>query len=420
MKKAFKQYITYLSIVTTIFFSPKLFASDYNLPFVNTSGLGNLYSGWATEANDASTMATNPAGLTKIQNKQFVASGIGLFGSAKFSGSANTIPTLSANETGTASTKLRGFLPALYYAMPKNNFVWGIGVNIPFALGTNYAKDSIVRYAATRTQIVVFDFMPAIGFKLSNKLAAGIGLDIDRMAFTVNHMYGFPFSTPDSELQNHLSGWGYGFHAGLLYDWTEATRVGINYNSQIMIHTTGDSKVFSTTSTVRTTNQKASAALPTLTQLSIQHQINNRWTIMGTLFYTHWSSFKQLTLKNTMLPSGSTFALTIPFEYHDTFDYSIGTNFAATEKLTLRAGLEYLNTPSNDHDRSPPDPIGAATIVAIGGHYQQNKQIGYDFGYGHSFFKQTKINYLTPIAFATGHSTQNSNVLGIQLTWNMV
>ena len=121
-----------------------------------------------------------------------------------------------------------------------------------------------------------------------------------------------------------------------------------------------------------------------------------------------------------MQPSGVTAPVTIPFEYHNTFDYSLGVNFKANEKWTLRTGLQLMTTPSNDHDRSIQDPIGKATIVGIGAHYQANKNLGVDLGYAHSFFENTKINYSTSIAFATGHSEQNSNVVGAQITWDFV
>lgn len=421
MKGKFKKSMACVSLSVLSALSAQSYASDYNLPFVNTSGLGNMYAGWASSAEDASTTYTNPAGLTKIQNKQLVLSAIDLSGVSRFRGTANTIPSLSPTMSGTAASHLGGFLPGIYFAMPvAQNLVFGYGQTIPFALGTNYPKNSVVRYAATRSQIVVMDFTPSIGFKITNKLSAGIGLDFERMAFTLNAMKGFPLSVPDAEGQSHLAGWGYGFHAGLLYDMNQATRIGINYNSQVMVHTTGDSESFTPTTIYRTKSQKASAPLPTLVQLSVQHDFNPALTAMATVFYTHWSSFQQLTLKNTMQPSGALMPVTIPFEYHDTFDYSIGLNYKTNEKLTLKAGAQLLSTPSNNRDRSLPDPVGTATIVAFGAHYQQNKQYGYDFGYAHSFFSQTAINHMTPLEYASGHSNQSTNIVGMQFTWNIV
>jgi long-chain fatty acid transport protein len=421
MNRDVKPYLKGISLIATTLISTPVLASDFNLPFVNAAGLGNMYAATASSAEDASTGSTNPAGLVKIHNKQFVGSAVGLIGNTTFKGTSNTIPSFTPNMTGTAKSQLRGLLPGIYFAAPFRNVVLGLGVNIPFALGTSYPKNSVVRYAATRSQVVVSDIIPSIGVQINEKLSVGAGLDIDRLAFTLNHEFGFPLSIPtDSEQQNHLSGWGYGFHAGVLYDFTPATRVGFNYASQVMVNTTGDSEAFPLSGEVRTTGQRANVSLPALAQLSAQHHITDRLTVMGTIFYTHWSCLQQLTLKKSMLPNGQTTSITIPFGYHNTLDYALGLTFKTNDKFTLKTGVQFLNTPSNNRDRSLPDPVGKATVVAIGGHYQQNKQFGYDIGYAHSFFYQTHINSVTPIYFVSGHSNQSTNLLGVQVTWDIV
>jgi long-chain fatty acid transport protein len=420
MKRKFKTPLRHLCLIMLSSFAAQAQASDFNIPFISTSGLGDMYAGWAVSATDASTAFTNPAGLTKIHNMQLVGSLIGLQGYSQFRGTANTIPSTTPVMSGTASTQIRAFIPTLYFAMPiARNAVLGFSQNTPFALGTSYPTDSVVRYAATRSHILVMDVGPSIGFKITDKLSGGIGLDFDRMTFTLNQMKGFPTSVPDAQGQNHLTGWGYGFHAGLLYDITQATRVGIDYNSQVMFHTTGDSESFTPTGTFRTTNQRSSAALPTLTQLSIQQDINPRLTVLGTAFYSNWRTFNQLTMRNTMQPNGTTMAIAIPFEYHNTFDYSVGLNFKMNPQLILKTGVQILNTPSNNRDRSVPDPIGSAIVFAFGAHYQQSNRFGYDMAYAHSFFKQTAINHTAPLEFASGNSNQATNILGLQITWNI-
>jgi long-chain fatty acid transport protein len=392
------------------------YASDFNLPFVNASQLGNLYSGWAAEAVDASTAYTNPAGLVKIQNKQLVLAGDGLFGSTRFQGTGT--PSVS----GSASSKLRAFLPSFYFSYPvSERLVLAFSETVPFGLGTNYPKDGVTRYSATRTQVAVIDVGPSFGLKLNDHLSVGAGLDIEHISFTINSMYGSPLSVPDSEGQNHENGWGWGAHAGVLLQPLPTTRIGLNYVSQVVMRTHGDSMVFLPTGNVySTSSQRSSASLPALVQLSLYHELTPQLALMGTVFYTNWSAFSYIVMQKTMLPSGSTTAVTMPFEYHNTFDYSIGLNYKATEKWTLKTGFEILNTPINRRDRSPADPIGSAKIAAIGVHYQQNVALGYDLAYCHSFFNQTAINQTTPLITLAGNSRQNTNVVGLQVTWDMV
>lgn len=420
MPKIFKSFIT-MSIAAI---SLPTFASDFSLPFINAAGLGTAYADWATSADDATVAYSNPAALTKFHHQQVVFAPLFLTGSTKFTGTTKTPPyplppfgTLS----GSASSRLWGIFPNLAYAVPINDrFVFGISETTPFALGTNYSKDSIVRYTATRSKIVVVDLSPSVGYKVSDQLSLGLGLDVNRLAFTLNSMFGPPISVPDSESQNNLYAWGYGWHAGILYQALSCTRIGLSFNSMTMFHSTGNSQVFSPFGAFRTTNQKSNAALPARTQLSIHQDIDPRWAVMGTVFYTNWSTLDKITLKRVILPGGATIPVTIPLNYHNTFDYSLGATYKATDKWLLRAGAQYMNTPSNNRNRGVADPVGSATILALGAHYQQNPCFGYDVGVAHSFFQQMPVNLVTPVTSATGHNNTQSTVFGGQVTWNII
>lgn len=420
-----KRILSPLVIACLLGASSQVFASDFNLPFVNAAGLGTSYSDWATSAADASTTFTNPAGLVKLEHQQIVFAPIAIWGNTSFTGSTATPPYAfpgRITQSGSATSKIFAFMPSFYYAKPLTDRVtFGFGETVPFALGTNYSKDSIVRYAATRSQIVVIDFTPSIGFKVNDQIALGVGLDASRMTFTLNNMYGPPVSTPDGEGQNHLAGWGYGWHGGILYQALKTTRVGLSFNSSMMFHTTGDSEFYSPTgATWRTTNQKSNAMLPARTQLSAQHDLNACLTVMATIFYTNWSSLPQLTMKRVMGNGGTTSSVTIPFNYHNTFDYAAGLSYKLTPKWILRTGFTILNTPSNNRNRGVSDPIGRATIVGLGAHYQQNPCLSYDMGYEHSFFRQEQVNLATPLTLATGHNNTQTNVIGAQINWNFI
>lgn len=427
MKRIFIKEISLTTLaLASVFFSISSRANDFNLTFVNAAGLGDLYADWATAASDASTAYTNPAGLVNINHQQLVLVGLGLKGHTQFTGSTQT-PSFrfpfTIRQSGSASSDLSAFFPSFYYSIPINNrAVVAFGSNVPFALGTTYSTDSIVRYAATRSQVVGIDFGPSLGVKLTDKLAIGVGIDALRLAFTLNNMYGPPLAfLSDVEGQNHLTGWGYGWHAGVLYQVLPPTKIGFSFNSMIMVHTTGTSEVFDSfpPGRVKIFNNKTDAGLPAHAQLSIQHDVTPKWTLMGTIFYTNWNTFDKITMKRVVIPGGNITTVSIPFNYHNTLDYSIGTSYKVNEKWLVRMGVQFMNTPSNNQDRGVADPIGSATVVGIGAHYQQNLCLGYDVGFGHSFFKQEPVNFSNPLTTAVGHNNSSSSVFGGQLTWNI-
>ncbi len=430
-----KKHLAYLTVTAYLMgISASAHANDFSIPFISAAGLGDLYADWATSASDASTSFSNPAGLTELHHQQFVFAPMGILGSAQFKGSSVTptppfppfIPAGSISSSGVANTRIGAFFPSFYYSIPINcRWVFALFSTTPFGLGTNYGTDTVVRYLSTRSTVVVNDFGPSIGYKATDKISLGLGLDAARLAFTLNNMDASPLGFPDANAQNHLTGWAYGYHAGVLYQPLCDTRIGLSFNSMLMFHATGDSEAFTTTTEYRTTSQKSNAALPARTQLSVQHDFTPRWTGMATVFYTNWRSFPRVTLQNTMLNNGTLTREVIVFNYHNTVDYSIGANYKATEKWLLRGGVQFMNSPSNNQYRGVADPVGSAIILGLGARYTQNRCLSYDVGVGHSFFRQNNVNLTalnasgTPVTTVTGNMNAQTTVLGAQINWNI-
>ncbi|WP_392538802.1 OmpP1/FadL family transporter [Legionella sp. 227] len=420
--------LSQLSLAISVFClsSPVSAHSDFSLPFVNTAGLGVAYADWATADSDASTAYTNPAALVKLRHQQIVGNLLGITGTARFTGTSVTPPSpfpFPVVQSGVAHSQIKAFMPSFYYAAPLNQRItFGLNFTTPFGLGTNYgsSRSSIARYASTRSQVVGIDVGPSVGLKLTDRFSLGAGFDALHLAFTLNNMYGPPISFPfDSRLENHLSGWGYGGHGGLLFDLSSATRIGLSYYSKISITTNGHSTVHVPFGGIfRTNQQETKAALPARAQLSVQHDFTQRWTGMATVFYTNWRTFNQITMEHTETPFGVTLPVTIPFNYHNCFDYAVGATFKTTEKLLLRGGIQFMSTPSNDHDRGIADPVGSATILAVGAHFQPTENLGYDVGVGHSFFNQMPVNLTTPVTSLKGHTNTQTTAIGGQITWS--
>jgi long-chain fatty acid transport protein len=407
-----------------------LYASDFNVPFVSASGLGNLYADWATNIDDSSNSFTNPAGLTQLHHQQAVLAPIWITGDSRFQGTSVSPPTFAGPaaappapfvETGGSSSRMGALIPTTYFAFPINNqFAIGVSLNAPFGLGTNYPKDGVQRYQATRTHVVNVDLSPSIGYQVNKDFSVGVGVDFNRLTYTLNNMVRSPFGGTDWEMQNHLHGYAVSWHGGLMWQALPKTRLGISFNSMVTFNTTGNSELFSPFGEARVTNQKTNARLPARTQASIHQDIDNRWAIMASIFYTNWSTFQQLTQQNTVVsPTGATASVTIPFEFHNTLEYIVGLNFKASDQVTLKTGIQFMNAPSSNHNRGVGDPVAQATVFGVGAHYEQNKKMNYDVAIAHSFFVQNTVNVNTPFYTLTGQNKPQTTVAGLQFTYNM-
>lgn len=407
-------------------------ASGFQLFEYNGIVAGDAGAGGAAIAEDASTSFINPAGLTRLKNQQVVIAGTAVLAKTQYEGSSR-FTTASAGSTstmtGTSKGNDTGIIPAFYYAAPINQrLVFGFGVSVPFGLSTKYADTAFTRYAATKSELSAIDISPSLAFKVNEHLSLGLGLDIEKMSATLDSWSGAPAlgTAYDSASHNEGTDWGYGWHAGALYEFNPATRVGLSYRSQAVFHPSGTSTL---TGLINPTGASSAAlrtniTLPAMSTLSVYHDVTDRWALMGSVNYTEWSSVKTISLYNVQGSSGSVIPeVNLAQNFRNTWRFAVGTNYKIDPKWMVRAGVGYDQTPTNNTDRSIRLPDGNRTLVALGARYQATKMVGIDVGYTHLFMKDGPINATTvsgpSSVYNQGTSKNSADLIGLQVTWNL-
>src|SRR6202140_988671 len=113
------------------------YGSAFALQEQSGSGLGNAFAGGAAAAEDASTIFTNPAGMSRLTNMQVLGAGSLICLQAKFSDNGSlpaAFQSLGGNGGDAASCNV---VVVLYLAGPiTSQSSVGIGVNVPFGLKT--------------------------------------------------------------------------------------------------------------------------------------------------------------------------------------------------------------------------------------------------------------------------------------------
>ena len=145
-------------------------------------------------------------------------------------------------------------------------------------------------------------------------------------------------------------------------------------------------------------------------------------TLLADITWTGWSSFDELRIKyaNTNQPDSATTE-----SWDDTFRYSIGLDWQYSNKIKLRTGLAYDQTPIPDAEhRTPRVPGNDRTWLSFGGTYNINDAFTVDIGYSHLFVSNTSINNTfessQPALAATlkGSYEASVDILSAQLRWN--
>lgn len=435
--------------------------------------IGNYAAGVAAEAADATTGWYNPAGLALINKTQAVFGGVGVFPESKLTGvSTYSTPGLpnyvqSFNHVDGAKN---GFVPSFHAAMPigsNNRAAIGLSVVSPFGLATQWDQNSPVRYAATFTEVITMNISPEFGAKLTDNFAIGAGIDLQHARVKFNRMIGSPAlvaaygggpASMDSLVYNKGHSNGAGFHAGIMAMFNDNhTRFGVNYQSKVDHQFTGYSQLqgplafpglnlASPVSRANAINANAKyrydglisndMALPDVLTISGYHDVNERFALLGSLVWTGWSTFTNIQLNGVAAAAAVPVSqINIPVvqvvtnsnssqNYKDVWRAAIGANYRYNEKLMLRAGGGYDETPTNNVDRDVRLPDASRWALSVGARYQVRSNIAVDFGYTHLFAADTStVNKAEALGTSSyrvnAYGKPSADLVGLGAVWTM-
>lgn len=411
------------------------FAAGFQIQEQNVTNLGTAYSGTAALSADASTNFYNAAGLTHIHNTQIVVSGVGILGEF------NLHPSVATTTVGTAITPLKtedaggfNFVPGLHVAHPiSEDVVLGFSATSAYGLKTEYDDTSIARYVATRSELITLLFSPSIAYKFNPHWSFGVGADAQYAKAHLDASIGTNNTAfPDGYSKNTGDDWAFSFHAGVLYDISEKTRVGLSYRSHFSYDVQGDSQQLRPvnlggTGIPSTVPIETHIVLPETAILSAFHEFENNWAIMADVHWTAWSRFRTLRLR---YPNGGATETDTWEHWKDTIRYGVGTQYKWCDKWIFRAGIALDETPVPEERRTARIPDSDRTWLGLGLGYTFTSNFHVDLGYAHLFFKDADINDRGPFSKQTstpatnarlaGKYESNANIFGIQFKIDFV
>ncbi|MGD8644260.1 MAG: outer membrane protein transport protein [Chromatiales bacterium] len=418
-------------------------AAGFALIEQSVSGLGNAFAGGAAQAEDASAMFFNPAAMSELKGTQVS------FG-------AHYINPESKLKDGTASVSAIGGTPTDFpvsgslggnagqdAVVPHFHVVtditdvtkFGLGISVPFGLETDYDDDWIGRYHALQSRVRTVNINPALSLKVHEKVSFGFGfnaqyidakltsaIDSGSTCFALAAQGGLDPNvvcapaglTPANQATDSFGefegdDWAFGYNLGLMFSPWESTRFGLAYRSKLDQNVTGDGKfslspqfgaLIDGLDPPRDTlfsccnNVAADVTLPASASVSALHKLGQKFEIMGDITWTQWSEFDELRVRyigSAVQPDAVTTQ-----DWDDSFRYSIGLSYILNEKIKLRTGLAYDETPIKNPERRTPRIPGEDRIwTALGLTWQATEKFSFDVAYAHLFVDDPKINNTT-------------------------
>jgi long-chain fatty acid transport protein len=400
-------------------------AAAFQLLEGNASGLGNAYAGSAAVAEDASTVFFNPAGMTLLPGRNVAFSVDLVRPQAEFSNSGTTGPGGAPGVGG------NGGDAGDWAAVPAGYMTWqvtdrvtlGLGLGAPFGLKTEYPKSWVGRFHAAKSEIKTININPAIAFKVNESWSLGFGVNFQRIDADLTKV---ATAGSGSELLGRIEGddTAWGWNIGAMYQLSPSTRLGLAYRSKMDYELEGTSRfsalnVAGSAALPGVTAQRggdvtADVELPDTATFSIHQKLSDRWTMLGDVSWTGWSSLQELRINRTDGKNVTTEEL----RWRDTWRVAFGGTYAYTDAVNLKFGVAWDQTPVRDATRLPRVPDEDRIWLTLGVQWKPSADSAVDVGYAHIFVKDAKVNNggATPLATGTlvGEYENAVDILGVQ------
>lgn len=413
------------------------------------SAMGNAF---AAQADDASAVHYNPAGMTQLHGVQVMAGALISGGTTNFTGLTGV--TAKGDRNGSAAwpppghTYITANLKDIGFTA-LGDLSAGVGVTVPFGSLNRWPTDGPFRTATTFNTLPLLDIKPTLAYQLTRDLSIGLGADIYTFSGLVGEGHIERQTIPAPGITSELFGkdTAAGFNASLLYtplrnaDGKPLANIGIVYRSRATMHLNGALL----SNGAKVSDAKATFILPQVITGAIAIwpvRTNEReWKFEVDVDHVGWKSMRNLDVQ---LANGGT--IPQPLNWRDTYALMVGTEYKwlALESLpaweiALRAG--YTNQQNQMPDLTFDPGIPSADVHIVGGGiglvckeqgsflglipcgelgigFLKPKAIGLDLSYQTSFYEdRTVLGNRNPTVNGTYRTTLHTGGISIRVSY---
>ena len=139
--------------------------------------------------------------------------------------------------------------------------------------------------------------------------------------------------------------------------------------------------------------------------VGVYHELTSDWAVMADLKWSDWSTFRSLRVSfaNPAQPSVST-----DYAWRDSWFAALGARYRVDDRLAVRFGGAYDQSPSRNETRNPVIPDTDSYWAAVGFEYRFSSRLKVDFAYGHVFAKDAPMT----LSAATPDNALRGNLSG--------
>ncbi|MCK4935267.1 MAG: outer membrane protein transport protein [Elusimicrobiales bacterium] len=361
---------------------------------------GAMGNAFVAVASDASAVWHNPAAIVDLEGTQISLGSIMVYPLTKHEYAG-----------GSDSTKKKLHIPPHFYSTHKynENLSFGLGINAPFGLSTEWADTSSTKYIATFSEINVINFNLNAAYKLQDNFYFAFGLNCAKSNATLESIYPYaPFTNKNYKLTGNA--WTFGYNTSFIYKYSDNLSFGANYRSKLKFKINGKSKV----STV-TVDVKTKLTTPDMLQIGAAYKCNNQWLFSTEADYTNWTTYKNLVIEQ----SAPLITVIQTKNWKSVWALRFGTEYTYSPAWKFRGGFFYDFNPIKDQRFETRMPDSDRFAFSLGAGYK-NGNMTIDVMYQYvNFIERTIINSYatgaTPITSLNGKYSSSAHLPGITI-----
>lgn len=426
----------FLSLLVSGMFFP-VFAEGYQVNVLSTkqTGMGHVGTGMKLGAE---SMHFNPAGLVFMDHAFDFSAGV----SAVMANAKYTKDNYSEKTDNPLSSPVYVYAGFRIY----DNFAAGIAFTTPYGSSLKWPKDwkgsNLIQDISLRSYVI----QPTFSYKICDRLSIGAGLDLaigkvelSRALFSpsefqqlgtglemnpnipeavkgpiVNTIREIDGAVPVSATLNGKAKIRAGFNVGIMFDASEKVTLGLSYRSRIKMKVkTGEAELnyaslkieqlfvqlgqLSPDIAVPPLNEgtfKAELPLPSNTTLGVSYRPSKRWEVALDLQYVGWNAYDSLNVQFTQNVLNG-YSIKAEKNYKNTIIARVGGRFSATDRLDVRAGIYFDQSPIRSDNYNPETP-GMNKMGFSGGlsfEPVENFKIDFAFLYIQGFCRNGSYNF---------------------------
>jgi long-chain fatty acid transport protein len=383
--------------VTIALASQQAVAAGFQLNAQSATGLGRAFAGDAVIADNASSMARNPATMALFDE---TAMSLGLvsitsmievkdatYNQTYLSGTGSPMGSTTSQSANYDDAGGTSIAPNFHIIVPVNDkFAWGVNAYTNFGTKTEFDDSYVAGEYGGTTDVKSFNLGLAGSYRINQQWSVGAGLDV---IYGSGKFKREMTATSTTLVDIDADVWGLGFIRGTVYEMDENNRFGLAYHYSPKLEADGDVNYAGYTNVNGPISDTLFMPLPDILELSGYHHIKDtKFAVHYSVQWIGWDSFDKL--------EGETSGTINTYEWQNGMHYSLGGTYYLNQDWTVRAGYMY-DTSAQDEITSVSVPDSDRQWFSAGFTYHITPKSNIDFGFTYLLGDDVKVSESTTL-----------------------